>query len=150
MKLFRSALVITLFLTAGAFAQNGGFGLGIIVGEPTGLAGKYYLSESHAIDGAVAWSFKKDAALHIHADYLYHDNTFFNVKQGRLPVYVGIGGRIKLQDKSRIGVRIPVGMAYEFAKAPVDVFVEIVPLLDLVPDTQFDFNGAIGVRYFFR
>ncbi len=150
MKICRSIVIAALFLTAGAYAQSGGFGLGIIVGEPTGLSGKYYLSESHAIDGAVAWSFKKDAALHIHADYLYHDNTFFNVKQGRLPVYVGIGGRIKLQDKSRIGVRIPVGMAYEFAKAPVDVFVEIVPLLDLIPDTQFDFNGAIGVRYYFR
>ncbi|KAA0265805.1 MAG: hypothetical protein EDM75_01650 [Chlorobiota bacterium] len=150
MKLFRSMIVAGLFLTISAYAQTGGFGLGIIVGEPTGLSGKYYLSESHAIDGAVAWSFKKDAALHIHADYLYHDNSFLNVTKGRLPLYVGIGGRIKLQDKSRIGVRVPVGIAYEFPKAPVDVFVEIVPLLDIIPDTQFDFNGAIGVRYYFH
>ncbi|KAB2908624.1 MAG: DUF3996 domain-containing protein [Ignavibacteriales bacterium] len=150
MKIFRSVIVFLLFSASSIFAQVGGFGAGIIVGEPTGLSAKLFLSKDHAIDAAVAWSFKKEAALHIHADYLYHDNDFLKVRSGRLPVYFGIGGRIKLQEKSRIGVRVPVGMAYEFPKAPFDIFLEIVPLLDIVPDTHFDFNSAIGVRYYFK
>jgi len=150
MKIFRFLTICFIFSTISIFSQSSGFGLGIIVGEPTGLSGKYFLNANNAIDAAVAWSFKKEAALHIHADYLYHDNSFFNVRTGKLPVYFGFGGRIKLQDKSRFGVRVPVGIAYQFPKAPVDLFVEIVPLLDLIPDTQFDFNGAIGVRYYFE
>jgi len=31
----------------------------------------------------------------------------------------------------------------------VDIFFEIVPLLDLVPETDFGPNSAIGVRYYF-
>jgi len=48
-----------------------------------------------------------------------------------------------------LGVRIPVGLAYEFANHPFDIFVEIVPILDITPDTDFDFEGAIGARYYF-
>ena len=31
----------------------------------------------------------------------------------------------------------------------LDVFFELVPLLDLVPSTNFELNGAIGIRYLF-
>ena len=41
-----------------------------------------------------------------------------------------------------------VGLSYMFADAPFDLFVEIVPILDLVPDTDFDLNAAIGVRWY--
>jgi len=48
-----------------------------------------------------------------------------------------------------VGLRIPVGLEYIFSGERVDIFLEIVPLLDLVPDTDFSLNGGIGVRYFF-
>jgi hypothetical protein len=32
---------------------------------------------------------------------------------------------------------------------PLDIFLEIVPILDLAPKVGFDFNGAIGIRYYF-
>jgi len=60
------------------------------------------------------------------------------------------GGRIKFgEDDDFIGIRIPVGLAYLFEGAPVDVFLEVVPLLDVAPETEFTLNAAIGVRYFF-
>jgi len=37
-----------------------------------------------------------------------------------------------------------------FADTPLDIFVEVVPVLDLVPDTDLDFNGAVGIRYIFK
>lgn len=150
MKLIRLITIGLLLSSSVLFAQSKGFGAGIIVGEPTGISLKYFMGQSNAIDAGVAWSFNKDGALHIHADYLYHDYNFFNVRTGKLPVYIGIGGRAKLASKARIGVRIPVGMAYEFQNAPFDVFLEVVPLLDLAPDTEFGFNGAIGFRYYFE
>jgi hypothetical protein len=47
------------------------------------------------------------------------------------------------------GVRFPVGLAYIFANYPFDIFGEIVPILDLVDETDFDLEGAIGARFWF-
>jgi hypothetical protein len=50
----------------------------------------------------------------------------------------------------RLGVRIPFGIAYQFSEVPVDVFLEIVPVLDLNPSTSGSINAALGVRYYFK
>lgn len=144
------ALALTTVLFCGkTVAKEGDFGLGVIVGEPTGLSGKLWTEDSTAVDGVAAWSFGKRSALHLHADYLFHNFGLFKVEKGKLPIYFGIGGRIKFEDNSKVGVRIPVGIEYIFTGAPLDIFLELVPLLDLVPSTEFRFNGGIGVRYFF-
>lgn len=143
-KLVFLFLLITLTISA----QKDGFGIGIILGDPTGLSAKKFVGNAEAFDAGAAWSFRDDAALHLHADYLYHDYSLIKVKQGKLPVYYGIGGRIKLEDDPLIGVRIPVGLAYELANSPIDFFFEIVPILDLAPETEFDLNGAIGMRFY--
>ena len=47
-------------------------------------------------------------------------------------------------------MRVPFGIAYLAATVPLEFFLEIVPVLDLVPDTDVDIEGAIGFRYYFR
>jgi len=156
--MMKRVLAITVILTLCFFAriaQGKGFGIGIIVGEPTGISLKNRLGNKGAIDGAIAWSFGgKQDALHIHADYLL--NSFNLLEKGNLSLYLGVGGRIKLKGDdgkdngdTKLGVRIPVGLNYILTSAPLDVFLEIVPLLDLTPSTSFAFNGAIGIRYYF-
>jgi hypothetical protein len=145
--------VVTFYGSVGA--QDSGFGLGIILGEPTGLSLKQWVDGNTAIDGAIAWSFGKHDALHLHADYLVHNFKLFKMEQGKLPLYYGIGGRIKFEEnghdeETKIAVRIPVGISYILANSPLDIFLEIAPLLDLTPSTEFDLNGAIGIRYFFH
>ena len=73
------------------------------------------------------------------------------VEKGQLPLFFGLGGRVIFRDNqdNRWGLRIPVGLAYEFEGAPFDVFVEIVPTMDFAPDTDFDLEGAIGGRFWF-
>lgn len=143
-----------LYIILGLFslnvcAQDSGFGIGIIIGEPTGLSGKYWLSEKSAIDGGLAWSYLNEGAFHIHADILVHSFNLVHVSKGRLPLYMGLGGRIKLSGDPMVGARIPLGINYHFGSAPLDVFFEVVPILDLIPGTDFDINAAIGMRYFF-
>lgn len=149
--LYFTALVI-FSLAPNAFASGGPFGLGIILGEPTGINGKLYLGgKTNAIDGAAAWSFSGDNDFHLHGDYLYHNYGWIEVKKGELPVYFGIGARLKIRDnaKNKFGVRVPVGLDYIFADAPFDVFVEVVPILELAPDTDFTMEGAVGGRFYF-
>ena len=159
MKKLTTALC--LLLAAGAARAQDDFGIGVILAEPTGLSAKLWLNEREAIDAAAAWSFSDYSSFQFHADYLIHRfDPFRNVDTtvGRPALYFGVGGRLKLgedkgrgndDDKNRLGVRVPVGVTYIFAKAPFDVFGEVVPVLDLAPDTEVDLNAAVGGRFYF-
>lgn len=146
-----------LFCTPALNAQtsSGDLGIGFILGEPTGLSAKMWTGGNNALDAGLSWSFGSNSALHFHADYLIHRFDLIHVDSGRLPFYYGIGGRVRLQEnalgesRNRIGVRIPVGLSYDFPNDPLEVFFEIVPVLDLAPSTNFGGGGGIGMRYYF-
>jgi hypothetical protein len=127
-------------------------GVGVILGEPTGISFKQWMTKGNAVGGAVAWSFREESALHAHVDYLYHRPGMpaADSDVGRLLLYFGIGARFKAQENdSRLGARIPLGVDYVFASSPLDIFLEIAPLLDLAPETEFRLNGGFGIRYYF-
>ncbi len=147
--LFGIVLGLMLIFIKPASAQDKGFGMGIILGEPTGLSAKLWTSGDNAFDFAAAWSLKGDGALLLQADYVWHFFNLIPVSSGKLPLYVGIGGRVVLADDPQLGVRIPLGIDYLFASAPLDVFAELVPILDLSPATDFGVGGGIGIRYWF-
>ena len=127
------------------------FGVGLIFGDPTGISGKLWLSNKHAVDMGAAWAVGTKhhrAAFDLHADYLYHFDVI-HVSRGRLPLYAGIGGRVILANEASVGVRIPLGITYLFADAPFDIFLELAPIMDLVPSTAFDANAGFGARFYF-
>ena len=145
-------LTVSMFLLVSFLslqAQDKNFGIGIILGEPSGVSGKLWLDSTNAVDMAAAWSFKGDDHLLLQADYVWHSFDLISVSNGKLPIYFGIGGRVLLADDPLIGVRVPIGLDYIFSDAPVDIFLEFVPILDLAPATDFDFGGGIGARYWF-
>jgi hypothetical protein len=132
-------------------AAQGGAGLGVIVGEPTGLSAKAWVGGNTAVDAAAAWSFEGEDALHLHGDVLQHAFNVFDMQNGALPVYYGIGARLKVEDdRNLFGLRVPLGLAYIFPSSRADIFMEVAPLVDLAPDTDVKINGAAGVRYFFQ
>lgn len=148
-KIFLVVVFVILVFSGMASAQDHGFGLGIIVGEPTGVSLKTWTGSRTALDFAVAWSFGRHDALHLHADYLFHNFNLFKVEKGDLVLYYGVGGRVKAVEKTRVGVRIPIGISYLFGKDPLEIFFELGPILDLAPATDFTMTGGIGIRYFF-
>lgn len=131
-------------------AQNRGTGVGIIIGEPTGISAKYWLSNRTAMDGGLAWSFAKESSFHIHGDYLWHVFDALKAEETTIPLYFGVGGRLKLSKDAHLGVRIVGGIAYMVYEVPLDVFLEIAPIMDLIPATRLAMNGGIGVRFFFK
>jgi hypothetical protein len=143
-------IIITLFFAMNISAQSKGIGLGLIVGEPTGISFKYWTGSTTAFDAALAWSFIDEGAFHIHGDYIFHNMRLISVPEGTLPFYYGIGVRIKTSNDTRLGVRVPLGLAYLFNNAPIDIFLEVVPILDLTPKTDFSINAALGARYYFN
>ncbi|MBN1115711.1 MAG: hypothetical protein JXA77_00780 [Bacteroidales bacterium] len=147
----KKTILIVLFacFAAISFSQDKKLGLGVILYEPTGISGKMWTGETTAFDAAAGWSLGSVDVLHLHADFLAHRFDLINVNKGRLPLYFGIGAKLVLADDPRIGIRVPVGLSYLFSDAPLDAFLEIVPTLDLIPSTDFDIDGALGLRYYF-
>jgi hypothetical protein len=150
-RILCAILVVLVLLPAAAMAQREGFGIGVIVGEPTGFSIKQWLSTKTAFDAAIAWSFARESSFHLHADYLMHSFDEFNTTEA-VPVYYGIGGRLKTSKggDARLGVRGVIGIGYLFREAPVDLFFEMAPILDVTPNTELSINGGFGARYFIR
>jgi len=130
-------------------AKQSGFGIGVIIGEPTGLSAKLWTENSAAFDAAIAWSLEDERYMHLQGDFLFHRSNIAGIKKGKLLPYYGIGGRVQFGEKNTVGVRIPFGINYVFERSHFDVFLEFVPLLDIVRASEFDLDGAIGIRYFF-
>ncbi|MFH1783531.1 MAG: hypothetical protein ABH868_01330 [bacterium] len=152
-KLFFITAVAILLLPAAALAVGpGDIGLGLILGEPTGLSAKLWLDKDVAVDAAVAWSLESTTYFHLHTDYLFHDFDAFDVKKGELAFYYGPGARIKMHKhrKTRVGLRATGGINYIVPKHPIDLFFEIAILVDVIPDTEADFNAGLGMRYYFH
>ena len=152
-------IVIVMLLLAAASVNartQDDFGIGVIIGEPTGLSLKYWIDKDVAVDGALAWSYSENNSLQLHGDYLIHDYDL--LEEDQWPVYYGIGARLKFKDDDgrgrnenhdMFGIRFPLGITYLFDDEPLDLFFEVVPVLDLSPDLELDINAALGLRFYF-
>jgi len=131
-----------------------GAGIGLILGEPTGLSLAYKPGGPSSFDGALAWSVP-ESKFHLHADYVFELVSFRDPAAPvvEFPVYLGIGPRLHLGGNSSyassiIGIRVPVGLGVEATEVPVEGFFELVPVLGLYPSTRMDFDAALGVRVY--
>jgi hypothetical protein len=153
---------VVLLAVQGSVAQDRGFGLGVIIGEPTGISAKLWTSSVNAFDFGLGWSVGGDrigrykgnydggSRVHFHMDYLWHSFEAIHSSE-RFPLYYGIGGRINSgagYDGSA-AVRGVFGIAWLPHATPIDVFLELVPSLQITPSTGFGLDAGIGARYFF-
>ncbi len=145
--------------TAGRPAEKGAFGVGIILGEPTGVCAKLYLKDDRAIQGAVGSAFVNEG-LQLHEEYVFHPWILQDKESFVLPVYLGPGLRVIDYSGSEggkshlaLGVRGVIGLLFDFKKVPLDAFLEVaaVPEYDFGSGKGFGigFNAGAGVRYYF-
>ncbi len=155
----------------GGFQAIKTFGLGLEVGEPTGLNGKYFLSDTGALDFGVGWIYRHyyyDDGLHIYVDYLWHPTSLASSPTLELPFYVGVGVRYWdfeycdanfCYDGSAFGIRVPIGISFDFNNAPIDIFLQVVPVLDFISDDYYDryddrthvgVDFSAGIRFWFN
>lgn len=142
------------------------FGLGVVLGEPTGITGKYWIDRRTAIDTNFSYSF--DDYFLLYADYLYHFPSAFGHSSAfvsQLNPYVGLGAELMIQsqdtgtknrtyfrsDQGSAGfaIRIPLGIEWRPSGPPLGVFVEIAPGVGVVPATFGFVQGGIGARFYF-
>lgn len=141
-------LIVLIFMSLPVLANRKG--VGISIGNPTGLNGKYWLDNKSAIDGGLAYSIGKHSNVSIHSDYLLHsEGAFFFNDVHPLDLYYGIGGRMEFADDIEVGVRIPVGLLHTVENGSADMFAEVAPIVDIVSKTGLEIHLLFGARYYF-
>ncbi len=159
--LFGIVLGFMIILTKPIAAQDQGFGLGLIIGEPTGVSAKLWTSKVNAFDFGLGVGLGGDrikykgfydggSRLHFHMDYLWHAFNVLGTSEN-FPIYYGFGGRFTSGGgyESSIGVRGVIGIAWFPRATPIDVFFELVPVFQVTPLTGLGINAGLGIRYFF-
>jgi hypothetical protein len=146
------------------------FGLGIELGDPTGIVGKLWLSNVNALDFGFGFQHYGWGRCYydnvnirrcgyqdysFNADYLWQSNIVRGPAQ--LDWHVGVGGRVYFlgepsNTRNRdfdIAARVPIGLDLMFnTPAFLEVFFEMVPALYLLP-LDFGIEGGLGVRFYF-
>ncbi len=155
--LITTAALLILFASNTSQARAGDMGIGIIIGEPTGICAVTKLNDFNSLNAALAWSLAGNGSLHLHID-----DVFYRTISQPFRFYYGGGIRLLLVDfndnnnnhkkdkDAHLGIRFPFGINFPFTPSPFDAFFEVVPILDLLPGSGFDINAAVGVRYYFN
>lgn len=127
-----------------------GLGVGILIGEPTGITFKQWMSGKHAFDLEIGWSFPGER-IHIAVDYLSHLPKW--TKTQNLYPYLGIGGRLKIGaeqdgDQFRFGIRFGAGV--EYVRGRFSLYGKLHPVFDIVPTAKLGMEGGIGAYFYFK
>lgn len=137
--------------------DKGSFGIGLVLGEPTGITAKLYLDDDTALQAAIGFNFY-GSGVQVNAEYLLHPWIVQERDTFVLPIYLGPGVRAIQYDGGRgadshfaFGLRGVVGLLFDFKNVPLDAFVELAGVLeyDAAEDFEVAFNLGAGVRYYF-
>lgn len=150
MRKLALAVVVMLALAGHARAE---VGLGLFLGEPSGLDIKVGFGARSALDIVVgATSFRDGRTDYIHLTYLL---TPF-VGRGRsvlVPFRIGIGGAAigVADDNAHAAVRVPLEIGFRFRRTPIEIYGEIALKGVFVEEDfiDFDVDGGIGIRFYF-
>jgi hypothetical protein len=134
--------------TVGHAGPGGSFGLGLVVGSPSGLSAELSLGGAGALDFALGLDVFSDRDFYFHLVYKAYLVELVSGNP-RLPLYLGIGGFVSDHKDIRLGARAPLGIALDFTNAPVHVFLEAALLVTVIDKPKAGVGGAVGFHYFF-
>lgn len=162
----KNKVLITVFtmiiISTSILAQNrSDWGLGISLGDPTGFTAKYN------VNNRSAWNFNIGSSyfggIRVGADYLWHFDAF---NSSVVAMHAGFGGVVGIGESNSviysnnkkvyyiedgetgIGVRGMIGVDVYPKGTPLEIFLEMGPLLGLAPRTGSAFDVALGLRFY--
>ena len=169
------ALCIGTDAAADRFTSESRIGLGLELGAPTGINGKYFLGGTVAVQGGIGvirqW-YRYEDALHAHAELVWHPVLLHRGRGVEIPLHLGVGARLldqegycwdgndwfRCDNDTHIGVRAPVGVSFLLQRVPMDIFIELAMVIDIIELDDDDFmrdhdragiDGVLGARYYF-
>ena len=159
--------LILVTMTAAIMAQtasaaDSNFGLGLVLGDPSGISARIAAGSNNSINVILGYDVNQNdnryyrdnccrdgGVLYMGADYVWYNYNLIHVSSGRLPLYFGPGVNFVISNYSSVGIRGVVGLEYQFANAPFDLFFELAPGVNIVPNTEVGVDAGFGGRFFF-
>ncbi|MEM7184040.1 MAG: hypothetical protein AAF518_24280 [Spirochaetota bacterium] len=162
-------VLLIFFYSLPIFSQSstsGKFGLGLSLFYPTGITGKYFLSDKTAIEGNLGLFSKRT---YLHAVFLYN---FYKVPSSSANTNLYIGGGLVFHERkkkrnrsglkslnrffnnndeyeSSMGIRVPIGISAIVLENKLELFGELPLHIYLQDDDQIDIGFSLGARYYF-
>ena len=132
--------------TADAQRTSGALGIGGQVGSPSGVTFKLYDEAGPSYDFLAAWDLDEFFFFNAHAQF---NQRIQAQNVSGLEWFFGPGAFIGVRDDDAvIGISGRIGLNW-MANDHVEFFGHLTPRLDLIPSTDGDFRGGLGLRYYF-
>ena len=141
-------------------------GIGVELGAPTSLNLKFMVAPREGIVLGIGGGIWYDESISLHADYLWHP-LVASFDSGTFSGYIGGGAWTSLglgnpgphygyyapffagNEPIAVGARLPLGLTLAFNEVPVEVFIEVVPSLEVFPAIGGFGQGGLGARFYF-
>ncbi|MCS7228141.1 MAG: hypothetical protein NZ839_04165, partial [Endomicrobia bacterium] len=127
--------VIILIVCMYATTLYGEISFGVSLGEPTGISLKLQKEKYMAYDIGCGFN-TSQKYLFLSLDILKYDYQRITSKEltGKMPICYGFGVNIEqFRDNTSLGIRILGGIEYIFADIPLNIFVKIAPVVNIIP-----------------
>lgn len=160
-----SVFIILNILIPGIYAQGPkgkDFGIGLVLGDPSGLSIKYWTTAENAFHVYIGSSYF--GKIRLGADYLWHFDSFNSsvVKlYTGLGLVLGFGNGSGIWYKSNkdnfyywsdntvgIAARGVLGLNIIPRNSPLEIFLELAPLVGLSPNYGINIDAAVGIRFY--
>jgi hypothetical protein len=154
----RKLILIAVIVAASSAPARADVGLGVFLGEPTGLDLKIGLGNRSGLDLLVGW----DTVFHDGRDHYAHVTYLATLAVGHgssvlVPIRLGIGAAIyddgDFNNGINLAARAPLEVGFRFRGAPVEIYGEIAVKLTFIDannnDPTIDLDGGVGFRVYF-
>ena len=156
--LFSSTLILVTVIGWASWGQNkrnpSPVGLGLILGDPSGVSMKTKLQDGQALDGLVSYGSGPASTYYLAGSYQFEKPSALHFGKQPVDFYYGLGIRIHESGPSNdrklhLGPKVPAGLSIKLVDTAFEVFAEAAFVLDITPSTSGDIDGGIGARYWF-
>lgn len=155
----KSVIVILFVLSfAGLKAQDYGAAIGLRGGVAQGITFKTFVGGGSAFDLILG---THSQGLNFTALYELHSPDVFGVDN--LALFYGFGGHVGFYNSTNypaswgiyssgpvVGIDGVVGIEYTFDEIPINLSLDIVPSITVIPGVWYWQRGALSIRYVFR
>ena len=160
MGIRKLVVIAALLFVSAPTAARAEVGLGIFVGEPTGLDVKLDLSRRSALDIVLGvyshYDRFNDDSGYGHLTYLVQPMVAHG-DSVVVPLRVGIGVAIfddygRWNDDLNVAARVPFEVGLRFRRTPLEIYFEIALKMTFVDEDNdhpfVDLDGGIGLRFY--
>jgi hypothetical protein len=119
-------------------------GIGGQIGDPSGITLKVYERPGFAYDFLAAWAF--DHFFFFNAHGVFESP----IRDSPLRYYLGPGGLIGVREgrNNQLVLGFSGNFGINFYAERFEVFLQVTPRLHLVPGTDGEIGGGVGLRYY--